>query len=318
MVETTNAIPQEIRRHNKLVDILRRLVKEKPLGTVGGIIVLLLFCSGIFADFLAPYGMNEVHVADRLSPSSPQYILGTDNLGRDVLSRVIHGARVSMVVGLTATTISVLINIIIGTLSGYIGGKFDLVLQRFVDAWMCFPGLVLFLTVMAILGPGMFQVIVVLGISYGISGSRIIRSAVISIRENVYVQAAEAIGCSTWRILIQHIIPNIMATAVILFSISVGGMILVEATLSFLGYGIPPPTPSWGGMLSGSGRQYMIQAPWMALYPGLALSIAVYGFNMFGDALRDLLDPRLRGGIGRYGGVTREMARKLTKVQKPK
>ena len=291
----------ERKRHSFLVEAAIRLVKEKPLGTVGLVITLLLLFTGIFADFLAPYGLNESHVADRLSPPSTTYWLGTDNLGRDVLSRVIFGARISVIVGLAATTISTLLATVEGIVSGYIGGKFDLIVQRFIDAWMSFPLLILFMVLISYIGPGLWQIIIVLGIGVSISHSRLIRSAVVSVKENVYVAAAVAIGCPTSRILSRHILPNIMATIIVLFSVTVPWMVLMEASLNFLGFGIPPPAPSWGGMLSGQGRSYMFQAPGMAIWPGLALAIVVYGVNMFGDALRDILDPRLRGGMGRYG-----------------
>jgi peptide/nickel transport system permease protein len=287
-------------KRSMLFDVARRLVREKPLGTIGGIIVLVLLIGSIFADLLAPYGMNEPHPADTFSPPSAKYILGTDNLGRDVLTRIIHGARVSLIVGLSATTISVLISTCIGISSGFIGGRYDLIIQRFVDAFMCLPGLFIILTMMAILTPGMWQVIIVIGILYGVGGSRVVRGNVIGVKENVYIQAAAAIGSPVWRTLSRHIVPNIMPTLIILFTIGIGSAILLESTVSFLGYGIPPPTPSWGGMLSGAGRRYMSTAPWLALWPGLAIAIVVYGINMLGDALRDILDPRLRGGMGGY------------------
>jgi len=289
------------KRHSALVSFLIRLVKEKPLGVAGGIITLLLLFTGIFADFLAPYGVNDTYVGGMLLAPSAKFWLGTDNMGRDLLSRVIFGARISVIVGLTATILATFLSVIIGMISGYIGGKFDLIVQRFVDAWMCIPGLVLLMAMMSIIGAGMWQVIVVMGLHTGIYGSRIIRGAVIGTKENVYVEAAVAIGCSQTRILARHILPSILAPAIILFSIRVPNMIMTEASLSFLGFGIPPPTPTWGGMLSGSGRLYMFQAPWMVIWPGLALASVVYGVNMFGDALRDLLDPRMRGGVGRYG-----------------
>jgi len=291
----------ETKRHSALVGFLIRLVKEKPLGTVGGIITLLLLLTGIFADFLAPYGMNECWVGDFLAPPSAKFWFGTDNVGRDIFSRVIFGARISVIVGLAGSTIATILSLIIGVVSGYIGGKLDLIVQRFVDAWMCLPSLILMMIVISMIGAGMLQVILVLGIMWGVIGSRIIRSAVIGIKENVYVEAARAIGCPTTRILIRHILPNIMAPTIILFSIRVPNVILVEASLSFLGFGIPPPVPSWGGMLSGTGRAYMFRAPWLAIWSGLALAMVVYGINLFGDAVRDLLDPRLRGGVGRYG-----------------
>ncbi len=292
---------KEAKKPPLLIELVRRLVKEKPLGTVGGVIVLMLLITGIFADLLAPYGMNEIHLVDRLQGPSSTYWLGTDNLGRDMLSRIVFGARISMFIGLGAAALSTAEATLLGITSGYLGGKFDILVQRFVDAWMCFPNLFILLTVMAIFGGGLLQVMLVLGLTGGIGGSRLSRSLVISIKGNMYVEAARSVGASTRRILFSHLLPNILPVIIIGFSIGIGGMILAEASLSFLGFGIAPPTPSWGGMLSGSGRTHMIRAPWMMIWPGLALSLVVYGLNMFGDAVRDLLDPRMRGGLGRYG-----------------
>ena len=283
------------KRRSRLADFFTRLWKEKPLGTASGIIVLLLILVAIFADFLAPYRYTEPHLVDRLTGSSALYLLGTDHLGRDFLSRIIIGARVSILVGLVVTAISTVISTLIGGTSGFLGGKLDLGVQRFVDAWMAFPGLILLLTIMSIAGRGVPQVILVLGISAGIGGSRIVRGAVIGIKENVYFQAAEAIGNTRWRAFIRHVLPNIMPVIIIIFSMSIGGVILSLASLGFLGFGLPPATPDWGGMLSREGRQHMEVAPWLALFPGLALTITIYSLNMFGDAIRDLLDPRLRG-----------------------
>ncbi|MBA7483851.1 Oligopeptide transport system permease protein OppC [subsurface metagenome] len=301
MADSSSGRVAERKRHFWLVGFFVRLVKEKPLGTVGGVITLLLLLTGIFANFLAPYGYNETRVGDFLDAPSASFWLGTDNLGRDLLSRVIYGARISVIVGLAATTMATIISVIVGGLSGYIGGKFDLIAQRFVDAWMCLPGIPVLMVVMSIVGPGMLGLIIVMGLWWGIGNSRFPRSVVIGIKENVYIQAAVAIGCPTTRILTRHILPNIMAPMIISFSTNVPGVILGEAALSFLGFGIPAPIPTWGGMLSGSGRAFMFMAPWMVIWPGLALSTVVYGINMFGDAVRDLLDPRLRGGVGRYG-----------------
>ena len=299
---TVGAVVTEKKRPPFLLEVVIRLVKEKPLGTIGGVIVLILFLVGIFANFLAPYGYNEMVLGARLQGPSTTYWLGTDNLGRDLLSRIIYGARISMIVGLAVPAISVTLSLIIGGISGYFGGTLDLIIQRFVDTVMCFPGLVIMLTVVAIVGPGLVQVILLLGILGGIGGSvRVTRSVVIGVKSNVYVEAARAIGCKSTRVMLKHILPNIMAIVIVSFSMGMGGAILAEATLSFLGFGIPPPAPSWGGMLSGPARRYMLQAPWMALWPGLALSLVVYGMNMLGDGLRDILDPRLRGGLGRYG-----------------
>ncbi|MFC1860535.1 ABC transporter permease [Chloroflexota bacterium] len=300
-VAKPKATQGERKRHSRLVGSAIRLVKEQPLGTVGAIITLILLFCGIFADLLAPYGMNQTNTSAVLLAPSSRFWLGTDNIGRDLLSRVIFGARVSVIVGLSASALGTVISVIIGVLCGYIGGKLDLIVQRFVDAVMCIPALVLLMVLISIIGAGMWQVIIAVGVRWGITGTRIIRSATIGIKENVYIEAAVAIGCPTTRILTRHVLPNIMGPIIILFTTHVPAVILMEASLSFLGFGIPPPTPSWGGMLSAEGRSYMYMAPWMVIWPGLALAIMVYGVNMFGDALRDMLDPRLRGGIGRYG-----------------
>ena len=278
-----------------------RLLKEKPLGIAGGIIIVLLILVSIFADVLAPYRYTEMHLVDRLQGASARYLLGTDQLGRDLLSRLIVGARISMLVGLAATTLNVVVAVLIGGTSGFLGGKVDLLVQRFIDAWIAFPGLLLLLTIMSIVGRGLPQIIVVLGVSGGIGASRVVRAAVIGIKENDYFLAARAAGTPTSQILVRHVLPNITAPVIIIFSINIGGVIVSEASLSFLGFGLPIEVPSWGGMLSSDGRRYMEQAPWLALWPGFALTITVYSLNMLGDALRDLLDPRLRGGGGGLG-----------------
>jgi len=300
----------EPKRHSLLVNLVIRLVKEKPLGTVGGVIFLAMFFVGIFANFIAPYGYNEINVSIKMSGSMPGYLLGTDQLGRDLLSRVIYGARISMIVGLGGAAIGTILAAVLGGLSGYLGGKFDIIMQRFVDALMAWPWLLFVLTLMVIVGRGLPQVILVLGLRRGVIDSRIVRSAVIGVKENMYVEAARAIGAPTGRILARHILPNVFAAIIIIFSLDVGNMILQEAVVSFLGFGIPPPLPSWGGMLSSEGRRFMIYAPWLAVWPGLALSTAVYGINMLGDAIRDILDPRLRGGRGRYGAAVKKEATK--------
>ncbi len=284
-----------IRRRGALANFIVRLFKEKPLGAAGAIIFMLFLFCGIFADFLAPYGMNQISPLNRLKPPSWQNPFGTDNLGRDMFSRCLYGAQLSVIIGFCAAGLATIISVVLGILTGYLGGRFDLITQRFVDAWMSFPDLIILIVVVSVLGPGMPQIIGTLGLLLGIAGSRIIRSAVISVRENMYVHAAQSVGARTPRILWRHILPNVMPPIIVLFTTRVGTVILAESGLSFLGLGVPPPAPTWGGMLSGAGRTFMFQGPWLALAPGLCLTLVVYSTNVFGDALRDLLDPRMRG-----------------------
>jgi peptide/nickel transport system permease protein len=288
------------RRQLKVVDFFKRLIREKPLGAVGMFISLSFLVVAVFAELIAPYPMNEIHLGENLLRPSAKYWLGTDNLGRDMLSQIIFGARVSVIVGLGGASIATLLTLFLGMLSGYVGGRLDMVVQRVVDGVMSMPGLVLVMAAVSMVGASLWSVIVVLGILGGIGGSRIIRSAVIDIKENAYVESSRAIGTSTITIIFRHILPNIMAPAIVNFSLQVPSLILTEASLSFLGYGVPPPQPSWGGMLGIIGRLYMFKAPWMALWPGVALAAVVFGINVLGDALRDLLDPRLRGGTGNF------------------
>ena len=275
---------------------LWRLIKEKPLGAFGGVIVLGLLLCALLAPLIATYPYDQTNVRNRLKPPSSQFYFGTDNLGRDIFSRIVYGARVSVTVGFGAVSIGICLAIFVGVGSGYFGGKADVLVQRLVDSWMAIPTLLLLLNVMAVLGPGLLNVILALGVVSAARSSRTIRSAALVIKENQFVEAARAVGASHLRIIWRYILPNIMAPIIIIATISLGVAILAESTLSFLGLGVPPPYPSWGEMLSGSGRSYMHKAPWMATWPGVAISLAVFGFNMLGDALRDLLDPRLRGG----------------------
>ena len=315
-IEIISAV-SEPKRRGRLADFFIRLVKEKPLATICGIIILILIIVSTFADVLAPYPYYEIHLTDILKGSSAQYLLGTDQFGRDLLSRLIYGARISLLVGLAATTLNVVVAVLIGGISGFLGGKLDLAVQRFVDAWMCFPGLLLLLTIMSIVGPGLSQIIVVLGITGGIGGSRVVRGAVIGIKENDYFLAAQAIGSPTTATLMRHVLPNIAPPVIIIFSINIGGVIMAEAGLSFLGFGLSPENPSWGGLLSREGREYMEHAPRLALWPGLCLTIVVYSLNMFGDAMRDLLDPRLRGGQGSYGATAKRKKGFLARILSP-
>jgi peptide/nickel transport system permease protein len=272
-----------------------RLWRDKPLGAAGGLMLLLFVLCGLLADVIAPYDFNEIAPIDRLLPPNLAHWFGTDNLGRDVLSRCLYGAQLSVIIGCTAAALATLISGVVGIVSGYFGGKIDLVVQRVVDAWMSFPDLIVLIVVVSVLGPGMPQIIGTLGLLLGIGGSRIVRSAVVSVREHMYVHAAQSTGASSLRILWKHVLPNVLPPIIVLFTTRVGSVILAESGLSFLGLGVPPPAPTWGSMLSGSGRTYMFQGPWLALAPGLCLTAVVYATNVFGDALRDLLDPRMRG-----------------------
>jgi peptide/nickel transport system permease protein len=295
MVAVADTVRPGRRAPSGALHLVGRLFRDKPLGAFGFVIcAIFLFC-GIFADVLAPYGYNQISPLNRLKPPSAQFWLGTDNLGRDMLSRCLYGAQISVIIGLSAAALATVVSILIGIVSGYLGGKLDMIMQRFVDAWMSFPDLIILIVVVSVVGPGMGPVIVLLGLLYGIGGSRIIRGAVLSVRENAYVHAAQSTGASLPRILWRHILPNVMAPVIVLFTTRVGAVILAESGLAFLGLGVPPPAPTWGGMLSGSGRSFMYMAPWLALAPGLCITMVVYAINVFGDALRDLLDPRMRG-----------------------
>jgi len=275
-----------------------RFCRRKPLGAAGGLIVVGLVLLALFADRIAPYDFDETIAGARMRPPSARFWMGTDNLGRDVWTRVVFGARVSMTVGFGAVLLGTALATLIGVTSGYVAGGYDTVAQRVVDAWQSFPFLIIVLSLMAVLGPGRLNVILALGVAGAAGASRVIRSATVAVVGNPYVEGARALGCGHLRILARHVLPNVAAPIIILATIGLGSAILAESALSFLGFGVPPPYPSWGGMLSGSGRSYMYQAPWMALWPGAAISLAVYGFNMLGDALRDVLDPRLRGTTG--------------------
>lgn len=285
------------KRHHWLLDLFIQLVKTKPLGAFGGILVLGMVLVAILAPIISPYDPNAIHGEKIVAPPSTTFYLGTDALARDMFSRIAYGARVSMTVGLGAVGLSTLLSTIIGIISGYFGGTFDTIVQRIVDAIMSFPYLVIMLTVMAILGPGQLNVILALALAGFAGASRVVRSAVLAIKESDYVTAAKAVGCKNSTILIRHILPNVTAPIIVLATLGLGNTILAEASLSFLGFGVPPPASSWGRMLSGDGINYMLKGPWLAIFPGLAISAGVFGFNMLGDALRDLLDPKLTGGM---------------------
>jgi len=278
--------------------VLWTFCRRKPLGALGGVLVLVMILMAIFANLIAPYSYDETIRGARMKAPGAQFWMGTDNLGRDIFSRVVYGARVSVSVGFGAVLLANFLAATIGITSGYFGGKYDICVQRVVDAWQSFPFLIVILSIMAVLGPGLLNVILALGTLGAAAASRVIRGATISVAQNQYIEAARAVGAGHVRIMIRYIFPNVAATIIILATIGLGGAILAESALSFLGFGVPPPYPAWGAMLSGSGRSYMYTAPWMAIWPGAAISLAVFGFNMLGDALRDILDPRLRGAGG--------------------
>jgi len=278
------------------VDVWIQLWRRKPLGALGGAIVLVMLAAATFADVITVYGFAETSLRDRFIAASAAHWLGTDQIGRDVLTRLIYGARISLYVGFGAVLIGCTLATALGIVSAYWGGRFDLFLQRGVDAWMAFPGLLLLMSILSLLGPGVWNITIVLGLAFGIQNSRIIRSVALSINEHTYIEGARAAGAGHVRVTLVHILPNVMPTIIVVATTGLSTVILTEAALSFLGLGVPPPYPTWGGMLSLAGLDHMYTAPWLAIWPAVALSLAVFGFNMLGDALRDLLDPRLKGG----------------------
>jgi peptide/nickel transport system permease protein len=274
---------------------VRALARRKPLGVAALAVIVLVGFAAVFADVIAPSNPLATDPVNRLQFPSPAHPLGTDNLGRDVLSRIIHGARVSLWVGFLATAIGTGAGTVIGIISGYLGGAFDLSVQRFVDAFQAIPGLILALVLISVFGPSITNAIIAIAIVIAPSDSRVIRGATLSTRVNPYVEAARVVGCRDLRIVVRHIAPNVVAPIIVLASIRFAQAILIEASLSFLGLGAPPPQPSWGNMLSGAGRQYMEEVPTLALFPGMAIAMTTLAFNLLGDTLRDILDPRLRG-----------------------
>ena len=278
-----------------MVATLLRFCRKKPLGAAGGAIMLLILITAIFANVLQTYDPISTDAAATLARPSTVHWLGTDHLGRDIYSRILHGARVSLLVGLGSTLVASLLGGVIGLLSGYVGGKTDLVIQRVMDILQGLPLLVLALVMAAALGPSIPNVILAISIPIMPRAGRVIRSSVLSIREFQYVEAARALGLTHLRIAFRHILPNTVGPFIVLGTAQLGAAILVEATLSFLGLGVPEPYPSWGRMLSVSAAEYAQKAPWLVLFPGIAISLAVFGSNLLGDALRDTLDPRLRG-----------------------
>jgi len=271
-----------------------RYFKRNRLAVGGMVIIMITFLATGFASFLAPHDPGKTGVSLKLTPPSSKHYLGTDQLGRDVFSRMLYGSRVSLSVGFVAVAISIFIGILVGAIAGYYSGWVDSLLMRFVDIMLCFPSFFLILTVVALLGPSLFKVMAVIGITSWMGTSRFVRAEFLSLRERDFVQAAKGLGVNDLRIIFHHILPNALAPVFVTATLDVATAILVEAGLSFLGFGVQPPAPSWGNILT-EGRTYIFDAWWLTLFPGLAILITVLSFNLLGEGLRDALDPRLRG-----------------------
>ena len=284
--------PDEIRKpwYVRFGDLMRR----QPLGTAGAFVVVLMVLATIFAEVLSPYDPEMISFESMLVPPSSDHWMGTDAVGRDILTRIIYGARTALFVGFTAAFVGSTLGLILGVASAYFGGLFDLVVQRLGDILMAFPLIVLALAVVATLGAGTVNVVIAITIPFIPQCARVVRSSALAIREIPYVDAARALGFGHSRIIMRHMVPNVMAPYLIMVTTFVGHAILLEASLSYLGLGVQEPTAAWGLMLQGGAEEFAESAPWVPIFPGLAITLAVFGFNLFGDALRDLLDPRLR------------------------
>lgn len=281
-----------------VLSFVMTMVRYKPLGAAGLVIIVILMFTAVFADAIAPYGYNDTDRHEQFKPPSFKHLIGADHLGRDLFSRIVHGSRISVSIGFGSVAGAMCIAISLGLLTGYYGGWLDKIIQRIVDGWMTFPGIVIALAMVAIAGPGLWQLIIILGLLFGIRGSRVIRGQVLSVMARPHIEVARSVGVGDLRLMLVHLFPNVLPLVIILATIEIPLAITIEASLSFLGFGIPPPAPSWGRMLSAEARQHMLMAPWLGIAPGLALSLTIFGWNMFGDALRDLLDPALRGSLG--------------------
>lgn len=275
---------------------VRKFIRTKPLGAGGALIILAMLFVAAFAPSLAAYDPYTGDYAVQFAPPSAEHWFGTDEFGRDVLSRVMYGARIALFVGFTASFAGCTLGGLLGVTSAYCGGKVDLLLERFMDVLLAFPQLILALAVASILGPAVQNVVIAVAIPIIPRAARVVRATTLSVKENQYVEAVHALGAVRRRVVLQHIIPNVVAPYIIMLTAQLGSAILAEAALSYLGLGTAEPTPSWGLMLSGSAPSYAEKAPWIAVFPGVAISLGVFGFNLFGDSLRDALDPKLRRG----------------------
>ena len=276
-------------------DVLVRLFRDKPLGFWGGLVpIILMILVAVFAPLIAQAPPNQQNGDIILQSPSWAHLFGTDEYGRDVLARVAYGARISLWVGIASVMIGVFLATLIGLISAGFGGWVDFVIQRFIDVLMAFPSFILILLIAGVLGPSERNTIIAISIILLAGASRVVRGQVFAVRANTYIEAAQVVGCSYPRVLWRHILPNVVDVIVVIVSINISFAIIIEASLSFIGLGVPPPTPDWGGMVSGSEMGYLVSAPWIMIAAGSALAITVYAFNMLGDALRDILDPRLR------------------------
>ena len=275
-------------------EVSKTLLRKYPLGAAGALVVVVMIFLAVFANFLSPYDPESNDFEHMLTPPGLQYWLGTDQFGRDILTRIIFGARTALFVGFSCAIIGATVGLVFGVTSAYFGGRFDLIFQRIMDIFMAFPLIIMALAVVSIFGTGTQNVIIAITIPFIPRCARVVRSSALAIREIPYVDAARALGFTHARIILRHMAPNVKAPYLIMLTAFVGQAILLEASLSYLGLGVQEPTPAWGLMLQGGAEEYAESAPWVAVYPGIAISLAVFGFNLFGDALRDALDPKLR------------------------
>ncbi len=273
---------------------LWRFCRENPLGAAGAIVVFLMIFMAAFADFVTVYDPTRNNFGAMLEPPSADYWLGTDQYGRDLYARIVYGARTALLVGFVSAFVGATLGLVLGVASAYFGGRFDLIFQRVMDVLMAFPLVILALAVVSIFGTGIQNVIIAITIPFIPRCARVVRSSALAVRETPYIDAARACGFSHARIVLRHMVPNVMAPYLIMMTAAVGQAILIEASLSFLGLGVQEPVPAWGLMLRGGAQEYAESAPWVAIFPGIAISLAVFGFNLFGDALRDWLDPKLK------------------------
>ena len=302
------------------MQLLKDLFRKKTVGGICLVILILFLFLAIFADVIAPTPMVNGTLpidltAARMPPfQSWEHPLGTDTMGQDLLSYMIYGARTSVILCVSCTVLSTLISVVIGVLSAVIGGWFDLVVQRIVDAFGCIPQMLVLLLLMAMLGNGIPQMIFALAVPSGIGGSRMVRSSAMAVKDSVYCQTSDLLGGSVLWKCIKHVVPNIMPLVIISAAGSLGGVVMMEASMNFLGYGVDPGTPSWGALITGSGKELMFTCPWLCIVPGIAISVLTFAASMFGDAIRDLLDPRLKGGVGSYSSKRlKRLAAKLAK-----